>query len=105
MKVETRYWGQIKKAAGCGAETIDVDDRTSLADLVRELASRHGDDFRRLVVDDEGAPRSSLLIVVDDEQVRWDTPPPLRDGVQVSFLSPIAGGCPPAPSSLDTEGS
>jgi molybdopterin converting factor small subunit len=92
MKVAIKYLAQAKQAAGCPAETLELDGRCSLRELLRRLADRHGEPLRRLLLGPAGTPSASLLLFVGEEQVRWETPRELRDGDAVTVLSPMAGG-------------
>jgi sulfur-carrier protein len=90
MRVTVHYLAQIKRAAGCGSETIDLAVAGTLRDSLRMLAEHHGPDFRALLVDEAGAPRKSLLFFVGDEHA--DLARPLRDGDAVTILAPMSGG-------------
>jgi molybdopterin converting factor small subunit len=91
MRVTVRYLAQLRQAAGCTAETIDLDAPCSPQELLLRLADRHGDGFRQLLLD-RGQPQPSLLLFVGEEQVRGDASRQLRDGDEVLILSPMAGG-------------
>jgi molybdopterin converting factor small subunit len=92
MRVTVKYLAQAKQAAGCGSEALELDGPCALPELVRRLAERHGEPLRRLLLGPAGAPHESLLLFVGDEQVRGQTPHPLRGGEVITVLSPMAGG-------------
>jgi len=92
MKITVEYAAQIKRAAAVGSEQYDVDVSCTLDGLVDQIATRHGDDLRSLLLDDQGHVQRSLLIFVGDNQVRADDDTPLQNHCVVSFLSPISGG-------------
>lgn len=92
MYVTVKYWGQIKNAAGRASESVEVVEECTAQELVKRLAEERGEPLRGHLMDDEGRPRASLLLVVGDEQVSWDTPRKLEDGDLVTLLPPISGG-------------
>ena len=92
MKVTVQYWGQIKKAAGGASETVEIDAGSTTRELVLRLAELHGEGLRKFLLDETGAPRRNLLVVVRDEQSHWDNPTALHDGDTVSLVPPISGG-------------
>jgi len=91
MNVTVRYSAQAQAAAGVAAETVALDGARTVADLVKRLAAQHGEPLRNLLLRPDGSP-TAILVVVGDEQVRFDDPRPLRDGDVVSLLTPISGG-------------
>ena len=92
MRVAVRYMAQLRQAAGGAGEEIDLHAPCSLQHLLLHLAERHGDHFRRLLLDGNNALQASILLFVGESQVRWDTPLQVRDGDVITLLSPMAGG-------------
>jgi molybdopterin converting factor small subunit len=92
MRVAVNYLAQVKQAAGCASEAVELDGGSSLRELVRRLAERHGEPLRGLLLGPTGSPHDSLLLFVGDEQVRWEAARALRDGDVVTVLAPMAGG-------------
>lgn len=90
MNVTVRYAAQAGAAAGTASERVDLSGAPTVGDLLVRLAERHGDALRRLLVDGDGRPQESLLLVVGDEQVRSGRP--LKDGDVIDILTPISGG-------------
>ena len=92
MKITVEYAAQVKRAAGTGSETVELDDDCSVQDLVGHVAQLHGESLRRLILDADGRLHPSILLFVGDDQVRADSPVRLRESDVVTFLSPISGG-------------
>ena len=92
MRVAVKYLAQLKQAAGCASEAVELDGACSLPELVGRLAERHGEPLRGLLLDPAGRPHDALLVFVGDEQVRWEAARALRDGDLVTVLAPMAGG-------------
>ena len=92
MRVRVEYSAQIKSAAGCHREELEVAAGTTAEQLIARLAERHGEPLRGFLFDDSGRLRPTVLVFVGDEQVVWGDARPLTDGVEVGLLSAIAGG-------------
>ena len=91
MKLTVSYSGQARAAASRASEGVDLPAGSTLHDLLLHLSSRHGEPMAALLHSAQrGAP--AVLIFVGEQQVRWDAPPPLKDGDHVMLLSPISGG-------------
>lgn len=92
MRIAVRYLAQLRQAAGSAEEQIDLQSPCALQHMIRQLAGRHGEAFRRLLLGPADTLQPSILLFVGEEQVRWDTPVELKDGDVVTVLSPMAGG-------------
>ncbi len=91
MKVEVRYAAQVRHAAGCAAEQVEVEHPCSAGELVVRLAQAR-ESLRGLLLDQGGDLQPALLLFVGDEQVDAGGGRLLRDGDVVTILSPMAGG-------------
>lgn len=78
-----RYFAAAAHAAGLAQEVVELAPESTLADLVDELVTRHGD---RL---DQVLERSSLLV---DEVVGRDRAARLPASATIDVLPPFAGG-------------
>ena len=92
MQITVEYTAQVKRAAGVASESIDVDSECSVQDLLKQIANRHGDPLAGLLLGDAGSLSPSILLFVNDEQVRWETLRLLHENDVVTILSPISGG-------------
>ncbi len=93
MKVTFAYTGQLAGAAGVAEEVVALDEGSSLAVALAQLTAKHGGKFAELLVDDSGAPRSTLLVAMNDEQVcDAYAEVVLSDGANLMLMTPIAGG-------------
>ena len=91
MKVTVEYAAQVKKATGKGGEDVELPDGSSLQELVHTIATQYSDEVSRVLLNETGQLHPSILVFVDDEQLR-DSDALLADGQRVTFLSPISGG-------------
>jgi molybdopterin converting factor subunit 1 len=78
-RVRLQYYALLREQAGRQAESVDTAARTPAA-LYAELAERHG--FR--------LPASQLRVAVNAAFSDWERE--LRDGDEVVFIPPVAGG-------------
>jgi molybdopterin converting factor small subunit len=92
MKITVEYSGQIKKAAGCQREDLDIDDGASAQDVVARVADAHGEPLASFLLDDERRLRATVLAFVNNEQLHWGTSRSLTGGDEIVFMSAIAGG-------------
>jgi len=92
MKVTVKYSAQVRLATGLASEEVDLDEPTSVHDLVVRLSRQHGTAFRRLALDANGCPHPSLLVVIGDDQVRPGDHRKVTSGDEVTIMSPISGG-------------
>ena len=92
MHVTLNYFAQVRQAAGVEAEQVQLDDDTDVLGAVEEVAERHGKDLRGLVLDESGAIRPSLMVLVNGQSLSAGQSLALADGDEITILSPIAGG-------------
>lgn len=93
MRVEVIYTGQLARAAGSKMETWNLPEGATLGQLVVELAAAHGGEFSELLLDAEGHPRPSTLVVLGDTQAPADWPSlPASSELPILLMTPIAGG-------------
>tara|TARA_R110002072_G_scaffold287242_2_gene452709 strand:- start:41919 stop:42197 length:279 start_codon:yes stop_codon:yes gene_type:complete len=92
MVVTVEYTAQLKRASGSAREDFELAESSSMIDLVNAISDRHGDELTRMLKTADGAPQTTIIPFVGDDQVRWDASDVLRDGVTVTLLAPISGG-------------
>ncbi len=78
-KFEIKYYAVLREKAGRNAETLETTATTPAA-VYEELRARHGFNLKR----------DSVRVAVNDEFSDWDVP--LRDGDELVFIPPVAGG-------------
>lgn len=92
MNVRVEYTAQLKAALGVGEESVEVNDACSPAELLGQLAQRHGERFRAMVMGENGKKLPWIMLAVGGEAVGFDSPRKLRDGDLVSIMTPMSGG-------------
>jgi molybdopterin converting factor small subunit len=92
MPVTVHYRGQLSTAMGADSEEIELGQNESIQSLLQGLAKRGSKDFADIVLDDDGAPRRTLLVAVDGQQV-VGLDELLDTGVhEITLIPPISGG-------------
>lgn len=79
MTVHLRYFALLREQRGLATETLQTNE-TDAAALYETLRTRHGFTL----------PHDRLRAAVNGEFVPW--PAPLRDGDELVFIPPVAGG-------------
>ena len=92
MKITIEYSAQIRRTLGVSEEPVDLVDSQSLDDLILNLAEKHGQLFKDLILDVEGNLSRMILASVNSVQVQESTSVDLKDGDYVNLMSPISGG-------------
>lgn len=93
MTIQLNYRGQLAIAANTPSEEIDPRPGTTIADLVRAAAARHGGEFAKLILGNDGTLRSTLLIALDGDQIQNPDDTLLPESArELTLLPPIAGG-------------
>ncbi len=92
MKITVNYSAQLKQVTGVTTESIELEAPCSLQELVLRLVSDRGVALRHLLIEPHGNLRNSILAIVNDDQVHWQTLIQLKEGDDITFLSPLAGG-------------
>lgn len=79
MKLAVRYLAQLRHAVGSGGEEVELPGPLSVRELLAALAARR-----------PALLTPALLVFVGDEQAEPERQ--LRDGDEVTLLTPVAGG-------------
>jgi molybdopterin converting factor subunit 1 len=78
-RVRVEYFALLRERAGVNEETIETSAETP-AELYAELVERHGFDIER----------TRLKVAINAQFGDWSAP--LRNGDEVVFIPPVAGG-------------
>tara|TARA_R110002095_G_scaffold205518_4_gene188950 strand:+ start:3534 stop:3812 length:279 start_codon:yes stop_codon:yes gene_type:complete len=92
MKIVVEYTAQVKKAAGLSREEFEMNEGSTLQELVKAIAEQHGPSLKSILFPDSTELHPSILLFISNEQVLWDEPVTLEPHHVVTILSPISGG-------------
>ncbi len=91
MKITVQYFAQSRVTAGCSTEEFEFASPPLVRDVLRKIVERH-DSLRSILWSSSGEPQPSLLVFVNDSQVRADAPQPIPGDCTFTLLPPIGGG-------------
>lgn len=92
MKIKLRYTAQLKDVAKVGVDAMELEEGSGIQTLLPLLIAKYDKAFGAILFDKEGNYRNSNLLVVNQSQVNYEENTPLKDGDQVTIMSPISGG-------------
>jgi len=92
MKVTVKYFGQLRQVAGVESESGECPAGTTAQDYLKNVAKRYEATFYRILFDERGALRPSVILVINDAPIGKGQPCILKDNDQVTLLAAIAGG-------------
>ena len=92
MKINIKYFAQIKKEAGKSFEELEFKSGATLQDCIKGLIVKNSINFNNILFDESGTYLDSVILIVNGNQVRYDENPEMIDGDELMLMSPIAGG-------------
>ena len=92
MNVTIKYMGQLRHIADKDSEQIECGEGAGLVDVLRLAANAYDDAFARILFDEAGAIRQSVMIMVNDKPISKETAGAICDGDSMTILAAIAGG-------------
>lgn len=95
MKVKIRYFASLREITNLRDEILEVDEGTTVLDVLSLLAGRHGDRFREYVFDSRtGNPRSYLQFLLDERSISTMSglSTVLKRDCEFAIIPPVGGG-------------
>lgn len=92
MQITVQYEAQARRAAGIASETVEVADRCSVSDCIRQVADTAGEPLKPILIDAAGAVQPSLLTFLNDVQIMRSNDRLLAAGDTLTLMTPISGG-------------
>ena len=92
MKIRIKWLGQARAAADRDRDVFECANAPTIADVLSALVVTHGSTLQRLLLNEHGAPHSSVMLFVNDEQVVSGSATVLNDGDELTVMPPISGG-------------
>lgn len=94
MNVRVTFWAQVRTAAGLSEAAVTLPENSTVSDLLLQLGARHGAALQAFLFHDDGRPRATLLVAVNEAPIHrtdWSTVR-LSAGDHVALVPPVAGG-------------
>ncbi len=92
MRITIAYFGQARVLAGLRTERVEVSDGASPGEALRRVAGTHGEPFDRLLFNEQGQLRRSVLLAIGDAVCGPDEKGTLKDGGELTVQTAISGG-------------
>ncbi len=92
MNIKVKFTAQIKKEAGISSEFLEIEQGTTLQKCLSDLAERHSEGFKQILFKEDGEYRNSVLLAINNQQVKYSDNKVLNTGDELMIMSPIAGG-------------
>ena len=92
MKITIKYFAQVKKEAGTGTEILELDEGMHLQECLGAVSTNKSKAFREMIYDESGVYRDAVILIINNDQVRYDENPEMKDRDELMIMSPIAGG-------------
>lgn len=95
MKVRIRYFASLREQTSLREEILEVDEGTTILDVLNLLAGRHGERFREYVFDAEtGNPRPYLQFLLDERSISTMSglSTVLKGDCEFAIIPPVEGG-------------
>ena len=92
MKIKVSFNGQLRQISGRESEQREITANAGIDLLAADLAKSSGSDFEKILLDESGRVRASVIVLINDVPVEKGSAPSLKEGDAVSLLPAIAGG-------------
>jgi molybdopterin converting factor small subunit len=92
MKVRVHFAAQLKRLAEVASIDINLDNVSTVQDLIVAVAEHGQPQLRTALLDDQSGVRNSILVFVNDELVNSDQPIVLTDRSGILITTLISGG-------------
>ncbi|OFX17921.1 hypothetical protein A3K71_06125 [archaeon RBG_16_50_20] len=95
MKIKIQYFAIIRELVGQREEVIDLEKKTNVLDLLKLLATKHGEKFMQYIFDPAtGNPRLYLQFLINQESISslsgFSTI--LPENSTFAIIPPVGGG-------------
>ena len=92
MKIQLKYFAQIKKETGKSSEELEFENGVTLQDCIKSISNKYSNSLNKMLFDESGAYRDTVVLVINNIQTRYSENPKMNDNDEILLMSPIAGG-------------
>jgi len=95
LKAKIRYFAALREITNLREETLEVDEGTTVLDILNLLVNRHGDRFREYVFDSRtGNPHPYLQLLLDEKSISTmqGLSTTLKSDCEFVIIPPVGGG-------------
>ncbi len=95
MRIRIQYFAVVRELANLREEILDVDEGTTVRDLLKVLATKHGEKLKQYLFDPKsGNPRPYLQFLLDEKSISnlngFETV--LKEASVFAIIPPVGGG-------------
>ena len=91
MDITFLLWGQLKAAAEADSISLDIPEPYTVENAITCLASSNTQ-LKGLLIGENNGCHKSILVFASGVQVMSETKTSLEEGMEITLMSPIAGG-------------
>jgi len=93
-QVKIRFFGMLREMIGKREESLQIDDSSSISDLIKLLSTKHGKRFADFVFDQKGNLREGFAFAVNGDSLSESKLGSTKcsDVKEFVILPPISGG-------------
>jgi MoaD family protein len=95
MKVKVQYFASVRELINLREETLDLEGGSTVEDLLRLLATKHGENLGGYLFDPKTSkPRSYLQFLLNQQSISAlnGLSTLLADGAVFAIIPPVGGG-------------
>jgi MoaD family protein len=96
LRVKVRYFTTLRELAGSAEEELEVEDHSTLADVIREVASKYGREAHDYLYHKGESERvdPSIYFLINGMNAKMlsGLNTRLKDGDVIAIIPPIGGG-------------
>jgi hypothetical protein len=92
VKVNVHFDSQVRRIAGCRTVSLDVDQDTSLIEVIERVGNSGTVGLRSTLMDEDDSVRPSILIFLNNELVAKEQQCVLHEGAELTLTTLISGG-------------
>jgi len=96
LKAKVKYFTTLRELSGSAEEEINIENGGTLADLIKEVASKYGEEASNYLYHkgEDGKADPSIYFLINGTNARMlsGLNTKLRDGDVVAIIPPIGGG-------------
>lgn len=95
MKVNVKYFATLREITGKREEQVELEEDSTMGDLLKRLIDIHGPAFKTYVVEEAtGSPKGHLLFLIDGVSINsiGGLNAKLSENCVVALMPPVGGG-------------
>jgi len=95
LEVSVRYFATLREITGKREDKIELQENSTIGDLLNRLVEQHGARFREYVLEEKtGTPRAHLLFLINGTSINSleGLSTRLTDDCVVALMPPVGGG-------------